>query len=298
MRNFLRDCFRWLVGSLEPERAYSEQLRTRPKLSDDEFYETFYAHTGIPKSPLGGSTADEVQITVKRESDGFLYVRGLVETTERKNEILNALQSVRQNPAVRIELDTVAEAVAKQKNQPSRTPDKIEDFKTETLTTAAENDLVEHFGNEAEAKRFASNTVRRSSQAINYVYAMRRLARQFSAAELKTLSPEAKSKWLGLIVSYARNFKAESEGLSRELGNVFNAPNVSGSANVAVNSIDDLPRAIEMLVSLASNNDRVIRSALTISAGIASISSCHTYCARLLLKPTPAGNPCRRCWCT
>ena len=213
------------------------------------------------------------QITVKRESDGLLYVRGLVETTERKNEILNALQSVRQNPAVRIELDTVAEAVARQKNQPSRTPDKIEDFKTETLTTAAENDLVEHFGNEAEAKRFASNTVRRSSQAINYVYAMRRLARQFSAAELKTLSPEAKSKWLGLIVSYARNFKAESEGLSRDLGNVFNAPNVSGSANVAVNSIDDLPRAIEMLVSLASNNDRVIRSALTISAGDAQSSA-------------------------
>ncbi len=212
------------------------------------------------------------EITVKREN-GILYVRGLVENTERKNEILTSLQSVRQNPAVRIELNTVAEAVAKQKNQPTRTPNKIEDYKTETLTTAAENDLVEHFGNEAGAKRFASNTVRRSSQAINYVYAMRRLSRQFSAAELKNLSPEAKSKWLGLIASYARNFKAESEGLSRELGSVFNAPKVSGSANVAVNSLDDLPRAIETLVTLASSNDRIIRSALTISAGDAQFSA-------------------------
>ncbi|MEK7724100.1 MAG: hypothetical protein AAB336_07125 [Acidobacteriota bacterium] len=204
------------------------------------------------------------EITVKREN-GVLYVRGLVETPERKNEILNSLQSVRQNQAVKIELNTVAEAVAKQKSPPSGKPTKVDDLETKTLTSAAQNDLVEHFGNEVEARRFASNTVNRSSQALSHVYALRRLAKQFSAAELKNLSPEAKAKWLNLISSHARNFAANSESLSRELGNVFNAPRVSGAVNVEVNSLDDLPRAIESLFAMASSNDRLIRSALTLS---------------------------------
>ncbi|HEY2253879.1 MAG TPA: hypothetical protein VGH74_22545 [Planctomycetaceae bacterium] len=33
----------------ESERAYSAQLQQRAKLNDDEFYEAFYAETGIPK---------------------------------------------------------------------------------------------------------------------------------------------------------------------------------------------------------------------------------------------------------
>jgi hypothetical protein len=211
------------------------------------------------------------EITVKRES-GLLFVRGLVETNGRKKEILNALQSVRQNPAVKIEIETVAEAVAKNKNQKSNKPTKVDDLETKTLNSPAQNDLVEHFGNEAEAKRFASNIVSRSSQAMSHVYALRRLAKQFSAAELKNLSPEARTKLLNLIASHARSFKSLSESLSAELGKVFNAPKVSGSANMEVNSIDDLPRAIESLFAVASQNDRLIRSALTISASDAQFS--------------------------
>jgi hypothetical protein len=212
------------------------------------------------------------EITVKRES-GLLFVRGLVETNGRKKEILNALQSVRQNPAVKIEIETVAEAVAKNKNQKSNKPTKVDELETKTLNSPAQNDLVEHFGNEAEAKRFASNIVSRSSQAMSHVYALRRLAKQFSAAELKNLSPEARTKWLNLIASHARSFKSLSESLSAELGKVFNAPKVSGSANMEVNSIDDLPRAIESLFAVASGNDRLIRSALTISASDAQFSA-------------------------
>lgn len=220
----------------------------------------------IAKADLGE------EITVKRENN-VLYVRGLVETAERKNEIMNALRSVWQNQAVKIEIQTVAEAINKQKNQPSRTPNKVEEFKTETLESAAENELVKYFGSEEEAKQFSSRMVGRSGQIINYAYSMRRLARQFSPAELRNLSPEAKAKWLNLIATHARNFKAESESLTRELGAVFNAPKVGGSAGMEVGSIEDLPRAIETLVSLVSGNDRLIRSALTISAGDAKFSA-------------------------
>ena len=268
-------------GSVSPEASPSPNTANSPELT-------------VVKSPTGENlpkvvaTADmEVEvldllssvkadlgeeITVKRQNQQ-LYVRGLVETAERKNEIMNALRSFWQNQAVHIEIQTVAEAINQQKNQPSRTPNKVEEFKTETLDSAAENELVQHFGNEAAAKQFASRMVNRSGQVISYAYSLRRLARQFSPAELKNLSPEARGKWLNLILSHARNFRSESETLSRELGNVFNAPKVSGSAGIEVNSIDDLPRAIEALVSLASGNDRLIRSALTISAGDTQFSA-------------------------
>jgi hypothetical protein len=212
------------------------------------------------------------EINVKLEN-GILYIRGLVESNERRNEILNNLQSVKQNPAVRIELETISEAVAKQKNQSSKKPTTVDDLETKTLNSAAQNDLVDHFGNEAEAKRFASNTVSRSSQAMSHIYALRRLVKQFSAAELKNLSPEAKTKWLNLIASHARSFVSTSQGLSSDLGKVFNAPKVSGSANITVGSIEDLPRAIESLFAAASGNDRLIRSALTISASDSQFSA-------------------------
>jgi len=51
-RNLFREVFRWMAGPCDEsasERAYSERLRQRAKLNDDEFYETFYAGTGIGK---------------------------------------------------------------------------------------------------------------------------------------------------------------------------------------------------------------------------------------------------------
>ncbi|MCS6806507.1 MAG: hypothetical protein RMM98_15790 [Acidobacteriota bacterium] len=209
-------------------------------------------------------------ISVKREG-GALYVRGLVETAERKSEILNALQRVRQNPAVRIEIQTVAEAVAKNKNQTK--PSTVDNLETKNLATAVENELVRKLGSEAEARRFATRTVNRSNQAMSHVYALRRLVRQFSPAEIKNLSPEARSKWLNLITSHARNFVAANAALYQDLDGVFDAPTVSGAGGVEINSADDLPRAIESLFAIASGSDRVIRSAMTISASDTQFSA-------------------------
>ena len=182
------------------------------------------------------------------------------------------MQTVKQNPAVRIQIVTVAEAVAKRKDQPAAKPSKVENLETKTLNAAAQNDLVEHFGNEVEARRFASSMVSRSGQSMSHIYALRRLANQFSRTEIKTLSPEAKAKWLNLIISHARSFKAGNETLSRELGRVFAAPRVSGATIFDVNSINDLPQAIETLFAIASGNDRLLRSALTISADDGKLS--------------------------
>ena len=47
--HFLRDSLtRWSYSA--SEREYAETRRLRPRLSESEFYETFYADTGIPRA--------------------------------------------------------------------------------------------------------------------------------------------------------------------------------------------------------------------------------------------------------
>ncbi len=220
-------------------------------------------------SSAGADLGDEV--SVKREN-GLVRVRGLVETPSRRDEILSALRSVRQNPAVRIDLETVAEAVARRK-QPSGTTTSVENLETESLETAAANELTQRFGSEAEARRFSSRVVSRSGQAMSRVYALRKLSKQFSPAELRALSPEARSKWLALVRSHANAFSSDCDALSSEIGNAFGSSSASGSAGISVDSIDDIGRAVESLLQLASANDRTIRSALTISAGGSKFSA-------------------------
>src|SRR6266496_1063530 len=55
------------------------------------------------------------QISVTRTSNGLLSVQGIVDTEKRKGEILRALSSVSSNPAVRVDVKSVAEALRGQK---------------------------------------------------------------------------------------------------------------------------------------------------------------------------------------
>lgn len=54
------------------------------------------------------------QLSVTRTAEGKLVVSGLVETEERKAELLRALARVSDNPAVRIEVETVSAAAERQ----------------------------------------------------------------------------------------------------------------------------------------------------------------------------------------
>jgi len=206
------------------------------------------------------------QITVRRETDGLLYVRGIVETANRKNEIFNALQAVQNNPAVRIEIKTIEEAVAEQKStpEPSGTAEKIE---SEGSETATDSELLTYFKSEEAARAFGGQMVNRSSRAMSRAYALKRLVGQFKPDELRQLSPEARAKWLSLIKGHARAFQDETEGLRRELQPVFDGPNVGASAAIDVSDIATLPRAVASLLDFASTNDRIVRSAFTISSG-------------------------------
>src|SRR5260370_32369454 len=55
------------------------------------------------------------QVNVTRAADGQLKIQGVVETDQRKAEILHALAPVVANPSVQVEVKTVAEATKQQR---------------------------------------------------------------------------------------------------------------------------------------------------------------------------------------
>ena len=214
------------------------------------------------------------QISVSRTSGGPVIVNGLVETEQRKNEVLRGLQPVAGNPAVRIDVKTVAEAVAERrdKRETARAAT-VEGVEVAADTFPAYQDLRARMSDE-DARVFAARMVSRSHSAMRHAWALKRLMSQFSLKDLTALQPEAHAKWITLVKSHARAFENESRSLREQLQPIFG----SGSAGVspAAGPVTDdasLIRAVERLVALASTNYEVVRSAFTVTSASSQFSA-------------------------
>ncbi len=217
------------------------------------------------------------QVSAGRTPDGLLRVEGIVETDERKAEILRALESVINNPAVQVEIKTVAQTLAEKRRQGGETPQPATEQKVEIQSgsMAAESELRAYFGNEEQARQFAAQMVSRSQRAMRHLYALKRLSNHLSAEELSSLSAEARAKWLSLVRSHARSYRQEATGLRQELRTVFFPSASQGGAQDGSEITDtaSLMRAIERLFEIGTANDRVILWAFTTSIEGATVTA-------------------------
>lgn len=217
------------------------------------------------------------QITVNRTNNGLLRVEGIVDTAGRKSEILDALNSVKNNPAVVIKIQTVDEAVEQQRQQKIKlraaASQKVE---ISNNSFAAESELRLYFNKqgknaEQEIKAFAARMVSRSGRAMSHAGALKRLSNQFSSKEVQKLSPEARAKWLSLIRQHAHAFEQETKTLRQELQPIFS---VSSAANtISINNNEDILRAVDRLFKYGSTNDRIIRSAFSVTTNGVAVSA-------------------------
>src|SRR5437773_4459290 len=224
------------------------------------------------------------QITVKRTAGGPVRVSGIVETDQRKAEILAALNSLSGNPAVQIDIQTVAEAVAKQKSMSPTSPRAVTSEGVEIQSTgiAAEPQLRAYFerqgGNTDEAVRqFASRAVAQSYQAMQHIWAMKRLLNQFSPEQLRTLTPDARNKWLSLVRSHARAYQQQSAALRHDLRPIF----FSGASEelpgaTGISTDDELRRTVQELFTAGVADDQVIGSEFTVTSGSARFIAINT----------------------
>lgn len=208
------------------------------------------------------------QVSMSRTGGGTLRVEALVETEGRKEEILRALGPIINNPAVKVDVRTVAEA-ARQARTGSPRSDLVQEVEVPNGRTPADPELRAYFsarlvGNEAierEIDRYTARVMNHSRQALLQASALKRLVDRFSPDELRTLSPEARAKWVGMIREHTDGYRREISALRQEIRNVFGAR----AADTEVAGESDRSMAANRLMQLSYANDEAVRSAFTLS---------------------------------
>ncbi len=207
-----------------------------------------------------------------RTTGGALRVDALVESEGRKEAILRALGPVIGNPAVVVEVSTVAEAVAKReraKAAPSKTTEREVSVGAGRIPADAE--LRAHFGArlagtervDSEIKQFAARAMNRSRQALLHASALKRLVGRFKPSEARALEPEARAKLLSMVREHAGAYRREVSALRAQLGTVFGAGGEGATAET-VNEAN-VAQAAERLLQSSYAQDGAVRSAFTIS---------------------------------
>jgi RNA polymerase sigma factor (sigma-70 family) len=216
------------------------------------------------------------QVSMGRATGGALRVEALVESEERKEAILSALGPVLNNPAVVVEVSTVAEALARRERAA------VQDRLTEREVVVgagripADAELRAHFaarlsdGDRVDAaiKQFAARAMNHSRQALLHASALQRLVGRFTPEETRALGADARAKWVSMVREHAGAYRQEVAALRSQLATVF------GAQGAGEGSGEGSPKqAAERLLQLSYAQDGAVRSAFTISEGAGSAAA-------------------------
>jgi RNA polymerase sigma factor (sigma-70 family) len=212
------------------------------------------------------------QVALTRSASGSLRVEGVVDTAERRAEFLRVLGPVSNNPAVSIQIRTVAEA-ANQKVAAEK--QSVREFEETSNTSAVEDELRVYFEKRGLARDAVDESVRSyTSRVVNHGYRalfhaveLKRLVERFARVDMRTVTPDARAKWVAMMRDHANACARETVALRRELEPVFFSGAAAESVeDLSINSDADLARAIERLHKLTLANNEAIGHAFTISA--------------------------------
>ncbi len=210
------------------------------------------------------------QVNLTRSAGGSLRVEGVVDTQERKNEFLRALAPVSNNPAVKIEIRTVAEAT----EQSTPGTISVQQEEETTNTVAANEELRAYFLKrdpdgpvDESIRNYSSRMVHYSYDALFHAIELKRLINRFETFDMRAVAPDARNKWLAMIHEHAAGLEQKTALLRQETQPVFfPGAALSTAEEILIQSDDDLARAVERLHKLTLSNNTAVRAALTISA--------------------------------
>jgi RNA polymerase sigma factor (sigma-70 family) len=220
------------------------------------------------------------QVSVRRTADGLLQVKALVETAQRKAELLRILSPLASHPAARISVQTIADAMTGEL-APAGTPGPIifRQVQIDKNVFPAYPDLRRHFErlgqtDEETIRNFAAQILDHSGRLSQRAWALKHLNGRFTADELRGLGQSARAKRLSIIGLHARAWLHELARLRRDLGPIFSTARPSGTEGRQVIGDDDgIERGIEQLFDLSMLIDRAVRSAFTVSTELKTSAS-------------------------
>ena len=211
------------------------------------------------------------QVALTRSAGGSLRVEGVVDSQLRKDEFLRALGPVRNNPAVKIEIHTIAEVIQR---PTAAGPISVQEAEETNNTVAVDSELRTYFDKKGPGgptddaiRSYSSRMVNRAYRALFNVIELKRLVNRFANVDMHTVAPDARAKWLALLHEHASAFARDNAVLRQEIQPVFfPGAALTVAEEGSIQSDIDLARAVERLHKLALSNNDAIRAAFTISS--------------------------------
>jgi hypothetical protein len=211
------------------------------------------------------------QVNLTRSAGGSLRVEGVVDTQERKNEFLRALAPVSNNPAVKIEIRTVAEATQRLSGVGQVSVQQAEETAN---TIAVDEELRAHFEKrngsgptDDSISKYSSRLVNNSYSALFHAIELKKLMSRFANVDMRAVAPDARTKWLAMLREHANAVERQTAQLRTEIQPVFFPGSTTAFAEEAsIQNDAELARAVERLHKLTLANNAAIRAALIISA--------------------------------
>jgi hypothetical protein len=215
------------------------------------------------------------QINVVRTWKGAVHVRAVVETRQRKLEILRALKPVADEPAVVIEVLTALEAPKLQPRQQASNATSVQQVEPTDDRLPVDSELRRYLANsggkegeelEAEIMRFAVRVSAHSRLSLQHAWAVQRLAGRFSTNDFDALNRDAELKWLAMVRQHSATIRRETAALRQQLRPVFGSHENSYNSVLALED-PDLKASARRLLDACTTIDAMVRSAFSLSTG-------------------------------
>jgi RNA polymerase sigma factor (sigma-70 family) len=222
------------------------------------------------------------QVEMARTTGGALRVEALVETQERKKEIIHALRPVLNHPAVILDVSTVDERLKRQKTQTQSDAAGVREVEVITARIPADAALRRYFsarmtGDERideEIKQASSRMMNHARRALLHASALESMVKRFSPAETRTMSPTARARWQSMIREHAGAHRRETALLRQDVGAFFFAGEVASSGGPWEKVGEtNLALSARRLLQMSYVHDEAVRAALTISADNSTASA-------------------------
>ena len=219
------------------------------------------------------------QLSLTKTSAELLQVKGVVDSEETRKEVLSALSHFSNDPAVRIEISTVGEVLARQRNQANNV---VQEFAASDDSIPLYSELRRYFAAQLgpgapsdqvdkKVRELAARVVGQSGRALGHALELKQLISRFSDEQLNDLTPSARAKLFSLVRNHAEALRREIASLRGELQPILFNQNPRGEiGGVEISSNASLLLSVEKLHRLVLASDEAVRSAFAASSGTAT----------------------------
>lgn len=203
---------------------------------------------------------DQVSVEHNR---GSIDVRGVVDSKQRRDEIVTALAPALGSPALKLDIEVPGAAARAKKNSAHESIEGIEGFQR----APADNSLREFFAKNSstgkttdeEVEKFTDEVSLHSHAARANALALKKIAEQFTPDDLGSMTAEEHRQWRAMLQSHALAVLKETRLMRGSLEPIFGANSEDKPPLISdLKSDADLVYAAAKLSDLASSNDSAV----------------------------------------